>query len=208
MSQLHRFSFDTLPLSRWRNGGGETREIVSWPPGAADFSWRVSIATIAQDGPFSVFAGIDRSITLLNGAGVHLLSEHLFAEQRVDHALIHPGEPFAFSGDVALSARRIDGATTDFNIMTRRDVCRAAVTAHGDSFIASGPLGGVLYVMSGVWKVGSGAVLNAGEGVYWAAKDTKASDTDIAVSKADTETGFPVEIQGTAGMILWGAINV
>ncbi|PWC12746.1 HutD family protein [Brenneria roseae subsp. americana] len=203
MSQLHRFSFDTLPLSRWRNGGGETREIVSWPPGAADFSWRVSIATIAQDGPFSVFAGIDRSITLLSGAGVHL-----FSEQRVDHALIHPGEPFAFSGDVALSARRIDGATTDFNIMTRRGVCRAAVTAHGDSFIASGPLGGVLYVMSGEWKIGRSAALNAGEGVYWAAKDTGASDTSIVESKADTETGFPVEIQGTAGMILWGAITV
>lgn len=26
-----RFSFATLPVSHWRNGGGETRQIVSWP---------------------------------------------------------------------------------------------------------------------------------------------------------------------------------
>ena len=28
---LTRFSFAALPVSPWRNGGGETREIVSWP---------------------------------------------------------------------------------------------------------------------------------------------------------------------------------
>lgn len=30
---LTRFNFAALPVSPWRNGGGETREIVSWPPG-------------------------------------------------------------------------------------------------------------------------------------------------------------------------------
>ncbi|PPS58274.1 hypothetical protein CRX72_12315 [Pantoea sp. BRM17] len=53
--------------SRWRNGGGETREIVSFPPGAADFAWRASIATLDASGPFSLFPGVDRVITLLQG---------------------------------------------------------------------------------------------------------------------------------------------
>ncbi len=63
----HRFDRATLPATPWKNGGGVTREIVCQPPGAglAAFDWRVSIATIASDGPFSLFAGIDRVITLL-----------------------------------------------------------------------------------------------------------------------------------------------
>jgi environmental stress-induced protein Ves len=72
MTGWQRFSQTRLPVSRWRNGGGETREIISWPPGQADFDWRASIATVAQDGPFSAFPGIDRSITLLSGEGVQL----------------------------------------------------------------------------------------------------------------------------------------
>lgn len=27
------FDFASLPVSRWRNGGGETREIACWPVG-------------------------------------------------------------------------------------------------------------------------------------------------------------------------------
>nr|MBA2815075.1 putative ATP-dependent helicase DinG [Candidatus Pantoea persica] len=62
-----RFRYANLPVSRWRNGGGETREIVSYPPGEADFAWRASIATLARDGAFSRFPGVDRVITLLRG---------------------------------------------------------------------------------------------------------------------------------------------
>ncbi|VDZ63984.1 Various environmental stresses-induced protein [Serratia odorifera] len=49
---FNRFEFKQLPVSPWRNGGGETREIVSLPLGNADFDWRASIATIAQAGRF------------------------------------------------------------------------------------------------------------------------------------------------------------
>lgn len=59
----------------WKNGGGMTRELVCQPPDADmdSFDWRVSIAHIASDGPFSSFSGVDRIITLLSGGGVHLL---------------------------------------------------------------------------------------------------------------------------------------
>ncbi|MEO8119861.1 MAG: HutD family protein, partial [Rhodoferax sp.] len=82
----------------WKNGGGSTREIVCQPPGADmdNFDWRVSIATIAANGPFSVFVGVDRVIMLLDGAGVRLHAAD------IDHKLDTPGAPFAFAGDVAL----------------------------------------------------------------------------------------------------------
>ena len=58
----------------WKNGGGHTTEIAAEPPGAgtASFVWRVSVADIAQDGPFSAFPGIDRTLVLLSGRGMRL----------------------------------------------------------------------------------------------------------------------------------------
>ncbi|MFN9927385.1 MAG: HutD family protein, partial [Phenylobacterium sp.] len=49
----------------WKNGGGITRELAVWPPGASfdDFVWRVSMAEVHQDGPFSSFPGVDRILT-------------------------------------------------------------------------------------------------------------------------------------------------
>lgn len=58
----------------WKNGGGVTREIAVWPEGAGmdDFGWRVSLAEVAADGPFSAFPGIGRTLTLAEGAGMDL----------------------------------------------------------------------------------------------------------------------------------------
>ena len=64
--------------TRWRNNGGWTTEIASDPPvGQAhgvptDFRWRVSIAEIERDGPFSTFPGVDRDLLLLSGNGMDL----------------------------------------------------------------------------------------------------------------------------------------
>ena len=42
----------------WKNGAGVTREVAAWPPEARldDFGWRVSMARVERDGPFSTFA--------------------------------------------------------------------------------------------------------------------------------------------------------
>ncbi|MCZ0993430.1 HutD family protein [Streptomyces noursei] len=39
----------------WRNGGGLTREVAAHPPGAGwdAFAWRVSLAEVTRDGPYS-----------------------------------------------------------------------------------------------------------------------------------------------------------
>ena len=63
----------------WKNGGGETVEVIVHPEGASlsDFGWRVSMATVASDGPFSVFPGIDRTLAVLSGEGMDLSIEGL-----------------------------------------------------------------------------------------------------------------------------------
>ena len=165
MSGAQRFSRATLPVTPWKNGGGTTQEIISWPQGAAldSFGWRISIATIAAPGPFSVFAGIDRVITLLEGDGVRLFTH----DARIDHALDVPLQPFAFSGDEAIDCTMRGGLTTDFNVMTRRGQWRADVKVlDGASAIEPAPHG-VLLALRGAWRLND-APCHEGEGLHWA----------------------------------------
>ena len=187
MTGWQPFSFASLPVSPWRNGGGETREIISFPAGSADFDWRASIATIAQDGPFSLFPGIDRSITLLSGAGVHLL-----AAPDISHSLSRVAEPFAFRGEKAVSARLLGGVTTDFNIMTRRRSCLARVIAARDTLAVLPENGGVIYVLNGDWHLPDGAQIGQGDGFYWTAT---AQINPVVVSTEHPD-----------GLLLWASI--
>jgi environmental stress-induced protein Ves len=118
MTQLIQYA--SLRCAPWKNGGGSTTEIAISPAGASleDFDWRVSLATIAQDGPFSSFPGIDRSLALVDGDGV-LLD---FGDERF---VLSPSEPLIeFDGADAVHATVTGQHTTDFNVMTRRGQCR------------------------------------------------------------------------------------
>ncbi|MDL2403003.1 HutD family protein [Rhizobium mayense] len=114
MTILRRDSHRRMP---WKNGGGETVEIAVSPDGAglAEFDWRVSMATVATDGPFSVFSGIDRTLSILDGEGMTL-----FIEGREPERLTQASAPLSFAADARTSATLIDGTITDLNVMTRR----------------------------------------------------------------------------------------
>ncbi len=161
---FHRFDIAALAASPWRNGGGATREIVCSPAGADvdGFDWRASIATIDRPGPFSVFTGIDRVIMLLDGAGVHLLSR----DGRVDHRLVRPHAPFAFSGDAVLDCHLNAGPTTDFNLMMRRGRVRADLQLLREAHAIAPAEGGLLLVLSGQWQLDDVACA-PGQGVWW-----------------------------------------
>ncbi|MFM0494083.1 HutD/Ves family protein [Paraburkholderia caledonica] len=106
----------------WKNGGGLTREVAAFPADAGldTFVWRVSVADVAQAGPFSRFAGIDRTLVLLSGAGM-LLDETQPDDTVKTHALTRPLDIARFRGETTIDARLVDGATRDFNLMVRRD---------------------------------------------------------------------------------------
>jgi environmental stress-induced protein Ves len=101
----------------WKNGGGETTEIVVWPEGAGldDFGWRVSMARVEQDGPFSAFPGIDRTLTILDGDGLRLA-----VADRDPVVLDGAAEPFSFPADAPTDSTLAGGPVTDLNVMTRR----------------------------------------------------------------------------------------
>jgi hypothetical protein len=111
----------------WKNGGGITHEIAR-SEGSAEPEWRVSLATIDRDGPFSDFAGYDRTIVPLDGAGFELSfddGEIVELERRC--------VPFRFAGERKVACRLLGGRSRDLNAMSRRghsehDVIALALT--------------------------------------------------------------------------------
>jgi uncharacterized protein len=126
-----------LVAAPWKNGGGVTREVAAFPSNAGlnDFVWRVSIADVAQAGPFSRFEGVNRTLVLLSGAGMVL--DETDAPKEVplgggahtvrSHTLTRALDIARFDGEARIDARLIDGATRDFNLMVRRDAAQGEV---------------------------------------------------------------------------------
>ncbi|WP_328775255.1 HutD family protein [Streptomyces goshikiensis] len=129
----------------WKNGGGVTREIAAWPEsaGTGAFEWRVSLADVAADGPFSGFPGIDRTLTLAEGAGMDLTvaGAHRLVDERY--------APRHFAGDAPTDCRLLDGPVVNFNVMYRRDTTRAeTAVVRGDLALAAAEPGETLLVVA------------------------------------------------------------
>jgi len=140
----------------WKNGAGLTRELAVEPSDRGahrDFDWRISIADVDRDAPFSAFPGVDRCITLLRGAGMRLASADGTLDHRLDRVLV----PFSFPGDMPLTATLRGGACSDFNVMTRRSAWRAEVVVQRHAFETSGVDALLLFGLEGGWQIEAGA---------------------------------------------------
>ncbi|TPK90715.1 HutD family protein [Mesorhizobium sp. B2-4-17] len=114
MRVLRAAEYKSMP---WKNGGGVTTEIAVSPAGAGldDFDWRVSMARVESSGPFSSFAGVDRTLSVLEGEGIVLDITGQPATR-----LAPASAPFSFPADLPTRATLIAGPITDLNVMTRR----------------------------------------------------------------------------------------
>jgi environmental stress-induced protein Ves len=97
---------DEVAPQPWPNGGGTTRELLR----ADDGAWRISLADIDRDGPFSTFAGLRRLLTVVDGPVLGL---------EVDGAthVVEPHRPFAFPGDAVVVASVPEGAVRALNVV-------------------------------------------------------------------------------------------
>lgn len=142
--QLHRHA-DRVPTP-WANGGGITYELARWPEGAADFGWRLSVAEVATEGPFSSYPGIDRTLILLSG-GMRLVIDGVVRD-------VVPGAPITFAGECRVAAQLTDGPTMDLNVMSRRGQVSASVdVVHGShARVDPGDSGwGAAFTLDGSW---------------------------------------------------------
>lgn len=135
-------ALDVTPVP-WRNGGGVTRELLAWPsPG--DWRYRISVADIARDGPFSAFPGVERHFVVLEGDGVTLDLGGRQTDQR-------PGDaPLVFDGALAPGCRLLGGPVRDLNLMRRGGLWPVA----GAWQAPRQGLAGLFTRVAGVWRAG------------------------------------------------------
>jgi environmental stress-induced protein Ves len=106
---LRIIRFDELETVSWKNGGGTTREIAVEKNGET-ILWRLSMADVTCNGPFSNFAGLKRILTVMDGKGMRLISSHETIEASF-------GKPVIFDGAKEIRSELIDGPLRDLNVM-------------------------------------------------------------------------------------------
>ncbi len=126
-ARLELLPLEAQPVMPWANGGGSTRQVAIDPPGASlpsGFRWRVSIAQVGSDGPFSRLPGIDRSLWLLAGNGVRLDVDGR------EVVLARPLQRFDFAGETPIRGALLAGPCEDLNVMTARDRVAGVAQVH------------------------------------------------------------------------------
>ncbi|MGB3316912.1 MAG: HutD family protein [Albidovulum sp.] len=146
---------DAFATQQWKNGGGVTHEIAR----AEDESgliWRLSMAEVASDGPFSAFPGLERILTVIDGAG-------LILETDGGPIAARPLDPVRFSGDLTIHGRLIGGKVRDLNLIyDPKRIDGAVRLVDGTHPLHDGPVA-ALYCLSGRFRlsgeeIGSGCV--------------------------------------------------
>lgn len=138
-----------LVETAWKNGGGITRHIAAEMAGDTTI-WRLSMADVSTDGPFSSFPGLMRILTVVHGGGMILHADD--GDLLADFA-----EPVTFDGATGIVAELTKGPLRDFNLMFDPHRCEGqAHVKHGP--LETGVLGGaaetaVLHCIAGVTRV-------------------------------------------------------
>lgn len=137
--QAQLIRYQDCPSTPWKNGGGSTKQLLISPSNAdlSNFNYRISIASISSNGPFSSFIGIDRQLVILEGDGVELnINSREEAKQLIDlrgeeriqgdadtteYKRLTPADnPFCFAGETSITSKLLGSDVIDFNVMTKR----------------------------------------------------------------------------------------
>jgi len=175
----------------WKNGKGETVEIAVFPPGASMdvFEWRISMASVANDGAFSLFPEIDRTLSILSGQGMSLT-----IDAAAPVLLTMESDPLRFAADVPVDATLVDGAITDLNVMARRGRFVHSVERRVSSFSVHGcERGETVYLLA----TGPVTVASAGETVKLEAMDCVLVGEDASVT-SENIVCYEIRLQGAA----------
>ncbi|MEH6452237.1 MAG: HutD family protein [Psychromonas sp.] len=107
----------------WKNGLGKTLEMQR-SDDQYGLRYRISQASVVQNGLFSDFTGLQRTLVLLSGDGMTLVHQNLNRSQNM-HTLLDIAQ---FSGADKTSAKLISGSIEDLNIMVRESDTRANIS--------------------------------------------------------------------------------
>ncbi|HEX6121240.1 MAG TPA: HutD family protein [Dongiaceae bacterium] len=175
----------------WKNGGGTTTEIWKAASPDGEMLWRLSIADVASDGPFSEFPGIDRWIMVIEGKGMELSIAGM-GQRRLDR----PHEPLFFPGDAQTDCRLIDGAIRDFNFMIARSFGTGVLQVSRLKPGAAALLGAstaAIHILAGSIDIEASGIQHLAAGDTWIAdrpgKIAATGEGLLAVVSIETVTG-------------------
>jgi environmental stress-induced protein Ves len=152
MNTIQIIQADEQPPQPWRNGGGQTRELLVWPT-PTNWQLRISRADIAASGPFSAFAGVQRWFVVLSGNGVvlHMPTGNGHA---LDHHLLPGHAPLRFDGGLAPGCTLLAGPTQDLNLMARGGEACVEPWDADRAWSCQFAMGGIYTLVAGTWSQG------------------------------------------------------
>ena len=140
---------DQVAPTAWKNGGGRTRTLLALPA-EDDWQLRISMADVAQDGPFSPYPGVERWLALVEGAGMQLD----FANHTV--TLTPHDAPLRFDGASAPHGRLLQGTVRDLNLMSKGGQAAMVAALPGHAWRATQQSCGLFALQAGHWSCADG----------------------------------------------------
>jgi uncharacterized protein len=119
MRHLTPADYRSMP---WANGRGQTTELTRQNMVDGRIHYRLSVASVVENGPFSIFPGLNRNLTVIDGPGFDLVGQH---KLRAD-----PLKPVAFPGDSHIVATNVTAPSQDFNVMASKDLKMSVSVVH------------------------------------------------------------------------------
>lgn len=150
MKNLTLINAADIAPQRWRNGGGWTRELLTWPAGNPDWQLRISLATINAPGPFSTYPGIKRVLALVSGAGL------LLTVDGHQHRLVPDSDPLHFDGSAVVHAVPLAGASSDLNLMSASGHAELLRAASAVAWFSAAAQRGLYSAVAGTLHTGAG----------------------------------------------------
>ena len=131
----------------WANGRGTSYEIASDRNESGEWTWRLAMAPVNEDGAFSRIEYVNRFLAVVEGEGM-LLS--------VDRKKLQclPMQVVRFRGDAITDAALTDGPIMDINLMIRRKEAEGEMAIVSEVGLLQGAtivvaIGGSAQVLSG-----------------------------------------------------------
>jgi environmental stress-induced protein Ves len=110
----------------WANGRGTSFEIASDRNDVGEWTWRLAMAPVSEDGPFSRIECVNRFLAVIEGNGMVLSVDRKKIQCQPMHVV-------RFRGDAITAAALTEGPILDINLMVRRNETEGEMTVVSES---------------------------------------------------------------------------